>query len=85
MAKLTKAEQKWLDDMQAVLNRCPSKRLGFYTMGDYSVHVFNLAQFDEVCALMDKGKHDFHQATKATDADFYESLEFPAQVQSTAG
>lgn len=85
MAKLTKAEQKWINDAQAVLNRCPSKRLGFYTIGDLSVHVYNLDQKDEVFALVDKGKHDFHQATKATDADFYESLDFPSQVESTAG
>lgn len=85
MAKLTKAEQKWIDDAQAVLNRCPSTRLGFYTMGDHSVHVYNLDQLDEVSDLMDKGKHDFCQATKDTDADFNESLDFPSPVESTAG
>jgi hypothetical protein len=84
MAKLTKKEQAWLDEVQAALNRCPSKRLGFYTTGDHNVHVYNLDQQDEVNDLVDNGKHDFCQATKATNADFHESLDFPALVESTA-
>ena len=31
---LTKKEQAWLDDLEAVMLRCPSKRLASYTIGD---------------------------------------------------
>lgn len=35
MITLTKKEQAWVDELQAVINRCPSpKKIGFYTIGD---------------------------------------------------
>ena len=32
--KLTKAESAWLDELEAVMSRCPSERLQCYTTGD---------------------------------------------------
>ncbi|MFK4706017.1 hypothetical protein ABIC83_002856 [Roseateles asaccharophilus] len=32
--KLTAAERRWLDDLQALFAACPSTRLGCYTVGD---------------------------------------------------
>lgn len=32
--KITAAERRWLDELQAVFSSCPSKRLGCYTTGD---------------------------------------------------
>ncbi|MDU3882205.1 MAG: hypothetical protein E7G78_13075 [Escherichia coli] len=54
MATLTKKERAWLNELQDVLDRCPSpKKIGFYTIGDKSildwcvaVHDMN-AGFDE--------------------------------------
>ncbi len=39
--KLTKAENKWLEDLKAILASCPSKRLGFYTIGDPGISVYD--------------------------------------------
>ncbi|EMK1274663.1 hypothetical protein V8M30_000246 [Serratia marcescens] len=41
MAELTAAERKWLNEVQKVLNRCPSTRLGFFTIGDKDVFVYD--------------------------------------------
>ena len=42
MATLTKKERAWLNELQEVLDRCPSpKKIGFYTIGDMN------AGFDE--------------------------------------
>lgn len=44
---LTAAEKKWLKELQAVLDKCPSKRMGFYTSGGSpTVHVFDLPVAD---------------------------------------
>ncbi|SQD05030.1 phage protein [Escherichia coli] len=38
MATLTKKERAWLNELQEVLDRCPSpKKIGFYTIGDKSI------------------------------------------------
>lgn len=85
MAKLTKIEQKWLDDLQAVLDRCPSKRLGFYTIGDRSVTVFDRSKEGQIDALMMSGAENFFcQAVDKVGADLGQIC-FPANVHSTSG
>lgn len=85
MAKLTKKEQAWLDELQAVLNRCPSKRIGFYTIGDKDVYVYDRSKDSQISSYLDRrGSADFCTATRALDADFT-SINFPAAVHSTAG
>lgn len=85
MAKLTKKEQAWLDEFQAVLNRCPSNRLGFYTIGDPCLNVYDRSKEAEIDALMDRNNGtDFCTATRHLDADFT-TIDFPAAVHSTAG
>lgn len=39
--KLTPAERKWLDDLEALFLACPSKRLGCYTTGDASLNFYD--------------------------------------------
>jgi len=54
MAKLTKKEQAWIDELQAVLDRCPSpKKIGFYTIGDPSICLYDLRRDKEVQAALD--------------------------------
>lgn len=81
MAKLTKAEKKWLEEVQEVLNRCPSDRIGFYTTGDCTVFTWDLDKADAV----NNHRCDFSEAVKKERAGFSVTLEFPAQVESTAG
>ncbi len=43
MATLTKKEQAWLNELQDVLDRCPSpKKIGFYTIGDKNIYLYDL-------------------------------------------
>lgn len=83
MARLTKAEKQWIEDLQEVLDRCPSERLGFYTIGDANVTVI-----DRVLTQKYEGKH-------GDDRDYCTTVElararlgdivFPSGVASTAG
>lgn len=49
MDKLTKKEQAWVDEVNAVLARCPSKRLGFYTIGDDQVMLYDAKKHRKGC------------------------------------
>lgn len=55
MAELTAAEKKWVKQVNALLAKCPSKRLGFYTIGDNDVMLYDAEQFE------DKGLRDDHR------------------------
>lgn len=84
--KLNAAEKKWLSDLQAVLDACPSDRLGFYTIGDPSVSVYDRRKEKQINALMDaKDNLDFpgavYEAKGETDVD----IRFPQCVHSVAG
>ncbi len=82
---LTNAEKKWIDEVNAVLAKCPSKRLGFATIGDPTVFIFDVTRYDEVCKKMERdGGYDFAPACRAIGALFSETLDFPESVESTA-
>lgn len=86
MSTLTKSEKEWLDKLQRVLNECPSKRLGFYTIGDPSIEVYDCSKDKEINVAQDYltgGEFCTHVA--ACDADFYYTLKFPSAVNSTCG
>lgn len=84
MAELTKEERKWLNDVQKVLNRCPSKRLGFYTIGDPTIYVYDRSKDQEIDAHQHRNGRDFCHSVDALNAEFCD-LDFPAAVHSTAG
>lgn len=84
--KLTAKEKAWVKKVQRVLNECPSRRLGFYTIGDPDVVIYDRAKNDEIDERMDRGlSSDFCIAVQDTGAETNESLTFPAPVHSTAG
>ncbi|CAI1573865.1 Uncharacterised protein [Serratia entomophila] len=85
MAKLTKAETKWLDELQEVLNRCPSNRLGFATIGDRDVTVYDTS-FSQAIEdhIFSSGTGDFIPTADQLGAVLGE-ITFPANVESTAG
>lgn len=87
MAKLTKKEQAWVDEVNAVLARCPSpKKIGFYTIGDPSIALYDLRRVDEVIAALDRStSSDWCTAVQDIGAAFSETIEFPSPVESTAG
>lgn len=84
MSELTPAENKWLKKIQKVLNECPPT-LGFYTIGDPSLSVYDRRKEDDINALMDSGQAgDFCIAVDELDA-LIGFLWFTAHVHSTSG
>lgn len=84
MAKLNKKERAWLDELQEVLNRCPSERLGFFTIGDPRIYVYDRSKDKEIDAHQDRNGRDFCHSVDALNAGFCD-LDFPAAIHSTAG
>lgn len=86
MAKLTKKEQEWLEEFQAVLDRCPSNRLAFYTTGDPTVTVYDYRMNEKICSEVDSRSmyNDFGPAAHHLGA-ILGVLRFPNNVASTAG
>ncbi|HHN8324263.1 hypothetical protein [Morganella morganii] len=85
MSKLTKEEIKWVAGVQAALNKYPSERIGFYTIGDHQVFLYDSSQYDELCRFQDKHGVDFCVAVEALGAGFGKHITFPDSVLSTAG
>lgn len=84
--KLTKTEKGWLNKLQAILNDCPSARLGFYTIGDPDISIYDRTKDSEIDDLMVSGKAcDFCSAVNKAEANSDVTLLFPAPVHSTAG
>lgn len=86
MAKLNKKERAWLEEFQEMLNRCPSKRLSFATIGDPFLLVFDKTREDEIYAEIESNGGEFISAAARLKADFEGyTLDFPNAVHSTAG
>lgn len=86
MAKLNSKEQAWVGKVNKLLKECPSKRIGFYTIGDNNLRMFDVRKNSEIYNEIDNGRaSDFHPAVENIDAGFGEELWFPNPVESTAG
>lgn len=84
--KLTAAERRWLKDLQAVLDACPSQRLGFYTIGDHDVSIYDRSKEAEINEALDANERmDFPSAVLKAKAETDTWLKFPAHVHSVAG
>ncbi|EAX1415045.1 hypothetical protein CRR83_06060 [Salmonella enterica subsp. enterica serovar Schwarzengrund] len=85
MATLTKQEKAWVKKLNKLLAECPSDRIGFATIGDSDVFMFDLTRYDEIISKLDRGGWDFMPAAQHIGAKFDEVLRFPANVESTSG
>lgn len=79
---LTPEEEKWVKRVQRALDACPSNRIGFYTIGDARVTLYDKSKDAEIQA---GGERDFGQLVDAADADFFRDLRFPSLVHSVSG
>ncbi|HCT8191039.1 TPA: hypothetical protein OT922_003776 [Morganella morganii] len=85
MSKLTKEEIKWVAGVQAALNKYSGERIGFYTIGDYDIFLYDSTKYDKICHYMDANSCDFPEAVEVMDAGLGEILNFPGCVHSVAG
>lgn len=86
-SKLTKKERAWIDDVQSVLDRCPSPgKFGYYTIGDNNIMIYDLRREVEIESELDSRRSsEWCTAVQATGTGFDAELVFPAGVLSTAG
>lgn len=84
---LTKEERRWLAGVQRALNKSGSGRLGFYTIGDNDIIIYNKEFEDEMDEYQDGGAIDIGQCIESVGADFEgtPTLTFPASIHSCAG
>ena len=82
--KLTQKEKKWVDDVNKLLAKCPSKRIGFFTIGDNNLNIYDTTKDDEICKLQDDDI-DFGPAFESSHALADESIWFTIPVHSTCG
>lgn len=83
---LTRGERAWLIEVQAVLNRCPSNRIGFYTVGDSFLGLHDATREVDIGIELDKNGGEWCSAAERLNADFGgEVIYFPNAVHSTAG
>lgn len=85
MSKLTKKEKEWLIELQEHLNKCPSKRIGFCTIGDSSVFIFDASKIQAIYDIQDAKNVDFMPAVDRADANFDTSIFFPNAVVGACG
>lgn len=82
---LTDEEIKWLAKLQRVLDKCPSDRLGFFTTGDPTIHVYDFSKEKEINQLMNANDRlEFCNAVRKTGAELA-TVVFPNSVHSTSG
>lgn len=75
----------WLAKLQAVLNECPSDRLGFTTVGDCSVGVYDCTRHIEAAEYLDRNGGEYDTAIERIGALFPLALELPNPVEGVAG
>ncbi|HHD7492612.1 TPA: hypothetical protein ACOVJJ_001244 [Klebsiella oxytoca] len=81
-SKLTKKELAWIAEVNAVLARCPSpKKIGFYTIGDSSVSLYDLRHDKDISDTND----DLIVVAQRNGWLFDECLEFPSAVNGVCG
>lgn len=80
---LTKEETAWVRKVQRLLSNPPSDRLGFYTIGDKEVSIYDISLEAEISEIHDK-RGEFCNAVEDCDALLGELI-FPNNVCSTAG
>ncbi|AWK42638.1 hypothetical protein [Photorhabdus laumondii] len=85
MSKLNSEEKIWLNKLQKILDECPSERLGFYTIGDNDLSVYDLTKTKEINELHHKTNRDYPACIEESGAEFNYYLTFPAKVEGVAG
>jgi hypothetical protein len=84
MSELTPEEAAWVKKMNALLKKCPSDRLGFYTIGDPRVEIYDRSFEGEIDDIMMNSNKDFGPTVDEVGARLG-TLKFPNNVAATAG
>ncbi len=74
-----------VSQVNALLAKCPSKRLGFYTIGDNDIMLYDAEQFKNRGLIDDHRDLIFVLDDNKLKFDSAFSIEFPSQVESVCG
>jgi len=83
--KLTKEEKAWVAKLNKVLAECPSTRLGFATIGDPDIMIYDRSERGKIDQRMDRCSWDFCAVVDEMGLLAEEVIKFPNAVESTAG
>ena len=84
--RLTPAERDWLTQVQELLSKAPSDRLGFYTVGDKTVFVYDKTCDAEIHRYSEQHPNaEFCTAVDKAAGGAIACLDFPSSVHSVAG
>ncbi|WP_284161833.1 hypothetical protein [Burkholderia pseudomallei] len=81
--EMTKEERKWVAKLNKMLANPPSTRLGFFTIGDNYIAIFNTDILPDSSPLLDN--EDLVHVVNSTGALFGEVIYFPEAVQGVCG
>lgn len=86
MKPLTAAEARWVEQLEALLAKCPSKRIGAFTVGDDFITLYDRSFDGEIDKLQDdhRGGCDFAVAVDSLECELG-TVKFPFPVHSNAG
>lgn len=82
----TPKQAAWINRVQKALSSKGGEGLGFYTIGDSDVTIYDLTKRKEIIAAQDRGINgqEFCHAVQYCEAEI-DRLFFPSQVESTCG
>lgn len=85
MSNLTAEERKWVRRVQKALKDCPSKRIGFFTIGDPQVELYDLDKFKAI-PRRERDNTDLVGLLDKYDLRLDdERLHFPSHVEGVCG
>lgn len=70
---LTAEEKKWLKQFQSLMNRCPSRRLGAFTIGDPDLTIYDKEVFDDYRFNLESCAKNQHSADR-DDVEIHHEL-----------
>lgn len=82
--QLTAAEAAWLKQFQALMEKCPSKRLGAYTVGDADLTIYDKSVHDKHLKANPREERD-DTAVHAELGTVLISIKMPFQVDGVCG
>ena len=84
-SQLTPAEEKWIAELQAVIDKCPSKRIAGFTIGDPRISLYDASKNEQIYAIQEAGSDiEFGNAVEEANASLA-SIRCPFQIHSVAG
>lgn len=81
--EMTKEERKWVAKLNKMLANPPSTRLGFFTLGDNYISMYNTEILPDDSPLL--YNTDLAGVARDTGALFGEEIYFPETVQGVCG